>query len=85
MLISDLFRLIANKPLSKSLALGPADTIKIILTATEDGKAKRPHQAFLVLQDPETGLEIPYTFAMRPEGKGKVDFVSSLFSKAMDS
>jgi len=67
-------KLTVDKPLSKSIALGAADTVKIILTATENGKAKRPHQAFLLLQEQDTGLETPYTFTVKSEGKGRVEF-----------
>jgi oligosaccharyltransferase complex subunit delta (ribophorin II) len=62
-------------PLSKAVTLGAADTLKIILTATEDGKAKRPHQAFLLLRDQDTGLEATFPFSVKDTGKGKVDFV----------
>jgi oligosaccharyltransferase complex subunit delta (ribophorin II) len=45
------------------------------LTATEDGKGKRPHQAFLLLRDPDTGLEATFPFSVKDTGKSKVDFV----------
>ncbi|RDL30981.1 Uncharacterized protein BP5553_09770 [Venustampulla echinocandica] len=61
-------------PLSKPVTLGAQDTLKIILTATEDGKAKRPHQAFLLLRDQDTGLETTFPFSLKDTGKGKVDF-----------
>jgi len=56
--------------------LGAADSLKIVLSATEDGKAKRPHQAFLLLRDQDTGLEATFPFSVKENGKGKVDFVS---------
>jgi oligosaccharyltransferase complex subunit delta (ribophorin II) len=58
--------------------LGTADSVKIILTATEDGKGKQPHQAFLLLKDPETGLEATFPFSVKDTGKAKVDFVCAL-------
>ncbi|TVY48326.1 Uncharacterized protein LCER1_G008125 [Lachnellula cervina] len=61
-------------PLSKDVKLGVDDTLKILLTATEDSQAKRPHQAFLLLQDPDTGLETTFPFSVKESGKGKVDF-----------
>ncbi|TAQ91195.1 hypothetical protein B7494_g480 [Chlorociboria aeruginascens] len=61
-------------PLSNPVALGESDTLKIILTATEDGRAKRPHQAFLLLRDQDSGLETTIPFSMKESGKGKVDF-----------
>jgi oligosaccharyltransferase complex subunit delta (ribophorin II) len=60
----------------KPIALGTSDTLKVILTATEDGKPKRPHQAFLLLTDQDTGLETSFPLSMKDTGKGKVDFVS---------
>jgi oligosaccharyltransferase complex subunit delta (ribophorin II) len=68
-------RLSDKSPLSKPITLGASDTLKIILTATEDGKAKRPHQAFLLLTDEETGLETSFPLSMKDNGKGKVDLV----------
>jgi oligosaccharyltransferase complex subunit delta (ribophorin II) len=61
-------------PLAKAVTLGPTDTLKIVLTATEDGKPKRPHQAFLLLRDQDTGLEATFPFTVKETGKGKVDF-----------
>ena len=70
-------RLVEHKPLSKAVELGAADTLKIILT-TQDGKtAKRPHQAFLLLKDAETGLDISYPFNVKDSGKAKVDLVGA--------
>ncbi|PSS15245.1 hypothetical protein M430DRAFT_142785 [Amorphotheca resinae ATCC 22711] len=66
---------LSNKaPLAKPVALGSTDTLKIILTAKEDGTAKRPHQAFLLLTDQDTGLEATLPFSVKDTGKGKVDF-----------
>lgn len=45
------------------------------MTAKEGGKAKRPHQAFLTLQEPETGLEAPFIFTTKESGKATVDIV----------
>ncbi|PVH88121.1 hypothetical protein DL98DRAFT_479310 [Cadophora sp. DSE1049] len=61
-------------PLAKPVTLGAADSLKIVLSATEDGKAKRPHQAFLLLRDQDTGLEATFPFSVKENGKGKVDF-----------
>jgi hypothetical protein len=72
-------RLSVSKPLAQPVPLGPTDSLKIILTATEDGKAKRPHQAFLLLREEETGLETTFPFEVKDTGKGKVDFVRYRF------
>ncbi|KAG0645485.1 Dolichyl-diphosphooligosaccharide-glycosyltransferase subunit SWP1 [Hyphodiscus hymeniophilus] len=66
-------KLSIKAPLSKPVTLGASDTVKILLTATEDGKPKRPHQAFLLLTDQDTGLETTFPITMKETGKGKVD------------
>lgn len=68
-------------PLKKDVALSTTDSLKIILTATEDGKAARPHQAFLLLRDQDTGLETTFPFSMKESGKGKVDFVGGTIGR----
>ena len=59
----------------KTVAFGSADTLKLVLTANEGGEAKRPHQAFLVFQEPETGLEAPFVMTTKENGKATVDLV----------
>jgi oligosaccharyltransferase complex subunit delta (ribophorin II) len=61
-------RLNAKKPLSKPVALGASDTIKITLTAKDNGKGKRPHQAFVVLKDVDSGLEAPFPLTTKDTG-----------------
>jgi len=68
-------RLSSKAAISKLVSLGASETLKIALTATENGKAKRPHQAFLLLQDQDTGLETTFPFTVKETGKAKVDFV----------
>ncbi|KAF5668560.1 oligosaccharyltransferase delta subunit (ribophorin ii) [Fusarium heterosporum] len=60
-----------QKPVKEAIVLGPTDTVTVSLTTTEDDKAKRPHQAFLVLNE-ETGLEAPYPLKVQSSGKGTV-------------
>lgn len=61
--------------LSKSVSLGPADTLKLQLTTVDGKKAARPHQAFLTLTDPTTGVEESFVLNVKESGKGKVDLV----------
>jgi len=70
-----LIRLSDHAPLAKPVSLGSSDSLKIILTATEDGKAKRPHQAFLLVRDQDTGLETTFPFSVKDTGKAKVELV----------
>ncbi|KAM3454459.1 hypothetical protein MY5147_006809 [Beauveria neobassiana] len=57
------------------VALGHASTLKLSLTAEEAGKAKRPHQAFLVLRETASGLEAPFPLTIKESGKGTVKLV----------
>ncbi|ROT34974.1 hypothetical protein SODALDRAFT_321063 [Sodiomyces alkalinus F11] len=60
-------------PLDKLVRLGPKDTIKVVLTAKEGKTAKRPHQAFLVVKETESGLEAPFPLKLKENGKGVVE------------
>lgn len=77
-LTDDIFtnnRLNARVPLSKTVALGNTDSLKVILTAKDNGKAKRPHQAFVVLKEQDSGLETPFPLVTKESGKGAVTIV----------
>ena len=45
------------------------------MTAKEDNKAKRPHQAFLLVRDPKSGLDTSFAFQVKENGKGKIELV----------
>ncbi|OIW26026.1 hypothetical protein CONLIGDRAFT_672930 [Coniochaeta ligniaria NRRL 30616] len=62
-------KLNAKKPLSKPVTIGSSDTIKITLTAKDNGSGKRPHQAFVVLKDVDSGLEAPFPLTTKDTGK----------------
>ncbi|KAL0935157.1 oligosaccharyltransferase subunit ribophorin ii [Colletotrichum truncatum] len=66
-------KLSATSPLKKPVSLGSKDSLKVILTAKEGDKAKRPHQAFLILKETETGLEAPFPLELKENGRGVVD------------
>ena len=68
-------RLSPQTPLSKQVKLGASDSLKLIMTTTEDKTAKRPHQAFLTLHEPKTGLEESFVFNVKESGKAKVELV----------
>jgi oligosaccharyltransferase complex subunit delta (ribophorin II) len=46
-----------------------------LLVAKDGGKGKRPHQAFVVLQDEVSGLEAPFPLTVKENGKAVVDIV----------
>ncbi|KAJ4336741.1 hypothetical protein N0V95_008529 [Ascochyta clinopodiicola] len=62
----------ATKPLSKTVSLGATDLLKLDLTTVDGKTAKRPHQAFLTLTDPTTGLEESFVLTVKDSGKAKV-------------
>jgi oligosaccharyltransferase complex subunit delta (ribophorin II) len=75
--------LAATAPLKNALSLGAKDSIKIVLTAKDSGKAKRPHQAFLVLRETAdtTGLDAHFPLTLKENGKGVVEIVRSYPSR----
>ncbi|EXJ79293.1 hypothetical protein A1O3_08795 [Capronia epimyces CBS 606.96] len=62
-----------SKPLTSSVKLGAADTLKVVLTTQEGKLAKRPHQAFLLLQDSHGKLDVSFPFSVKESGKAKVE------------
>ncbi|CAK7208276.1 hypothetical protein SEUCBS140593_000118 [Sporothrix eucalyptigena] len=65
-------KLNAKSSLGKALVFGSSDVAKITLTTKDNGKEKRPHQAFLLLQDVVSGLEAPFPLTVKESGKGSV-------------
>jgi oligosaccharyltransferase complex subunit delta (ribophorin II) len=63
--------------LSPAVSLSGSDSLKIVLTTTEGKTSKKPHQAFLTLHEPTTGLEESFPFTLKDNGKGKVEVVRS--------
>lgn len=63
----------------QTVTLRQADKIKVSLTAKEGSKAKRPHQAFLMVKE-ASGLEAPYALSVKESGKGSVEIVSAFNS-----
>lgn len=70
-------RITENKALSKPIQLASAENLKILLTTKEDSKAKRPHQAFLLVKDSKSNLDTSFAFQVKENGKGKVELVRS--------
>lgn len=57
-----------------AVTLGHANKIKVSLTVKDGSKAKRPHQAFLMVKE-ASGLEAPYPLTVKESGKGTVEIV----------
>ncbi|KAK7757960.1 hypothetical protein SLS62_000338 [Diatrype stigma] len=62
-----------TSPATETVSFSSSEPLKVLLTAKEDGKAKRPHQAFLVLREPSTGLEAPFPMTVKESGKAVVE------------
>ena len=60
------------------LKLGDEDILGVILTTKEGHSAKRPHQAFLLLRDPDSGLDISYAMQVKESGRATVELVSEI-------
>ncbi|KAI1001707.1 hypothetical protein K3495_g6494 [Podosphaera aphanis] len=70
--------------LAQPVALGPTEKLKILITATEDGVGRRPHQAFLLLRDQDSGLESTLPFSLKDNGKGVVEFTQKELPEQFD-
>jgi oligosaccharyltransferase complex subunit delta (ribophorin II) len=71
---------VERKPFATPILLGASDSLKVVLTAQDGKTAKRPHQAFLLLRETDTGLDISYPFSVKESGKAKVELVCYLRS-----
>ncbi|KAI2626795.1 Oligosaccharyltransferase subunit Ribophorin II-domain-containing protein [Xylaria nigripes] len=60
-------------PLSHPVTIGATESMKVLLIAKDGGKGKRPHQAFVVLQDELSGLEAPFPMMVKDNGKAVVE------------
>ena len=72
---TDGYRFTTTSPLANKISLGETGSLKLHLTTKEGSKAKRPHQAFLLLQQPSSGLEAPFALKVRGSGKSTVEIV----------
>lgn len=74
-----------RKALAAPITLGPSESLKVILTVQDGKTAKRPHQAFLLLKDADTGLDISYPFSVKESGKAKLEMVRSVTSFCLET
>ena len=65
-----------KKSVANPITLGASESVKVLVTIKEGKKAKRPHQAFLRIEDRGSHLETSYAFAVKESGKAKVEIVS---------
>ncbi|PWW76671.1 hypothetical protein C7212DRAFT_319520 [Tuber magnatum] len=70
----DAYKFSPTKPIKEAISLGPKEILKVSLTIKEDSKVGRPHQAFLLVQEPESKVEAFFPLTVKElSGKGKVD------------
>jgi oligosaccharyltransferase complex subunit delta (ribophorin II) len=63
-----------KQKVTEAVRLGQGDKLKVSLTAKDGSKAKRPHQAFLLVKE-SSGLEAPFPLEVKDSGKGAVELV----------
>ncbi|KAI9662646.1 MAG: hypothetical protein M1831_002689 [Alyxoria varia] len=66
-------KLTPSSPISEPLTLGSKDILKLSLTTVDDKQPKRPHQAFLTLREPSTGLEDSYQINVKESGRSNIE------------
>ncbi|KAL9614261.1 MAG: hypothetical protein Q9167_001217 [Letrouitia subvulpina] len=62
-----------GRSLANPVSLKPSETLKVLLTVKEDKRPRRPHQAFLTIEDSKTKLDTSFPFVVKENGKGKVE------------
>jgi dolichyl-diphosphooligosaccharide---protein glycosyltransferase subunit 2 (ribophorin II) len=58
------------------LELGEKDTLRLMFTASDGDQASRPHQSFVLVEDPTQNLQISIPVSTKPSGKAKLDIVA---------
>lgn len=71
-------RFTAKSSVDETLEFVTGDTLRIAFTTKEGGTAARPHQSFILIEDPSTNLEISIPVPVKPSGKAKLDIVSAI-------
>jgi len=57
------------------IELSSQDTLRLVVTTKLDSDVARPHQSFLLVEDPTRKLELVLPVPVKTSGKGKLDFV----------
>jgi len=66
-----------KKPFPSAIPLAARDILKLQFTLTNGENTGCPHQAFLLVTNPETDLETFYPLSVKGDsGRAKVDFVN---------
>ncbi|KAF2665241.1 hypothetical protein BT63DRAFT_392659 [Microthyrium microscopicum] len=80
----------ADKAITKELELKSTGFIRVALTITNGGKPRQPHQAFVAIKSPASGLEESFPMKVDKDGKAKLDvkfadIPSALLNKSLEA
>ncbi|KAG0130383.1 Oligosaccharyltransferase subunit Ribophorin II-domain-containing protein [Tuber indicum] len=71
---ADAYKFSPTKSIKGAISLGPKDVLKVSLAVKEDSKVGRPHQAFLLVQEPGSKVETFFPLSVKElSGKARVD------------
>lgn len=76
--ITDRYRFTTKSPVDETLQLSSIDTLRLSFTTKQGGTATRPHQSFVLVEDPSTNLEVAIPVPVKYTGKAKLDLVLQL-------
>ncbi|KAL7271445.1 hypothetical protein RUND412_005800 [Rhizina undulata] len=62
-----------TSPIPEPLSVSPQESLKLTLSVKEGSEAGRPHQAFVLLTEPESGMETFFPLNVQDSGKAKFD------------
>lgn len=65
----------ASSQVEDTLELSSTDTLRLTYTTTEGGKAARPHQSFILVEDSSANLDIAIPVQVKASGKANLDIV----------
>jgi len=70
-----LCRFDSTSKVEEALELSPTDSLRLTFTTKEGQSIARPHQSFILIEDPSAKLDISIPVSVKASGKGKIDLV----------
>jgi oligosaccharyltransferase complex subunit delta (ribophorin II) len=58
------------------LELGSTDSLRLTFTTKEGQSNARPHQSFILIEDPAAKLDVSIPVSVKASGKAKIDLVT---------
>jgi hypothetical protein len=59
-----------------------SDVLHLTFTAKDGGKAARPHQSFVLVENSADKLDIAIPIGVKSSGKAKLDFVTAIINQS---